>query len=711
MPSWIILKSKNRKSTGNKEVYAADCGGMRGEMKKAVTSITDDFWLRYRTLVREEMLPFQWKVLNDIGEVEIERERADESLPCEKSHAIANFEIAAGRKKGEHYGWVFQDSDVYKWLEAAAYSLREKEDKQLKEWADFTVDLIADAQCSDGYLNTYFTIKCPERRYQRLAESHELYCAGHFLEAAAAYHQATGNEKVLHTAVKLADHLDRTFGPQEGKLHGYDGHEEVKIGLMKLYDITGEDRYLRLARYFLDIRGVQEKEEDNFLRQQYLSDGQKEEIISGMRQMPLKYFQAAVPFTEMKTAQGHAVRQVYLCNGAARVAQAMQDQELKETCERLWDNITKRQMYITGGIGATVNGESFTFDYDLPNDTMYCETCASIGLIFFARQMLKLSSRGVYADVMERALYNTCLAGMALDGKHFFYVNPLSADPKSYAGDPTKSHVKPKRPQWLGCACCPPNLARLLASLEEYVYIQKENEILSALFMNCESTFPVSNGSLHIRQETDYPWEGTVKYFLNYTENDEDIEAEKQLEGQDNSPRPVTFGIRIPDWAETAMVRRNGKETKMDIRDGFCYFERLSEREEIELELPMNINRWYANANIKDDVGKTALSRGPFVYCLEEADNGPNLHLLELSKGADLEYRFERELLKGVGTITAKGLRRQTGDQEQKAHSEQALYYKNAGPGETKSVKMKFIPYYAWANRGENEMQIWTYEE
>lgn len=641
--------------------------------------LTDRFWRNYQKLVRKEMIPYQWAVLNDAIDINIERERNDDSIPNEKSHAVENFKIAAGWAEGDHYGWVFQDSDVYKWLEAVAYSLNNEPDAGLQSLADDVVDLIAAAQEPDGYLDTYFTIKAPERRFKRLRESHELYCAGHFMEAAVAYHAATGNEKVLQTAVKLADCIDRSFGPEEGKIHGSDGHEEVEIGLVRLYEATGEPRYLKLADYFIEIRG----QDPEFFSKQVAAEGNKEPVIAGMDCQPPSYYQADVPPIERTTADGHAVRVVYLCTGMAAIAARTGNEAMLAACRRLWRNIVDKRMYITGGIGSTYRGEAFTLDYDLPNDTMYCETCASIGLVFFARQMLLCDSCGEYADVMERALYNTVLAGMALDGKHFFYVNPLETDPLKSKMDPNKSHVKCVRPAWLGCACCPPNLARLLTSVEEYIYTVKQDTVLVNLFM--ESAVTVGNRT--VSQGTEYPRDGKITIRIS--------------EGSENEVKRL--GVRIPGWAEHYTVYVNGSRCSQLSEDGYLYLEPGADAMEITLELPMEIQRWRANPLVSEDVGKVAIARGPVVYCLEAADNGGHLHLLAQDPKAELEYK-ESPILGGIGTITGMGTRKILPKQEM------PLYQREPGY-KTEPQKLTYIPYYAWANRGESEMSVWIREE
>jgi len=649
-----------------------------------IVRIQDQFFRKYRNLVRKEMIPYQWKVLNDEININIERERNDDSIPNEKSHAMENFRIAAGLKEGHHYGWVFQDSDVYKWLEAVAYSLNECMDEGLKKLADSVVDLIAAAQEKDGYLGTYFTIEEPDRKLKRLNESHELYCAGHFIEAAVAYNETTGNEVVIETACKLADYIVRHFGREEGKIQGYDGHEEIEIGLAKLYRVTGKKQYLDLSKYFLQIRGTHPE----FFNIQNKEDG-KAPLITGLDKFPYSYYQNHKPLLEQDTAEGHAVRLVYMCTAMADVAALTKDKKMLDACKKIWRNIVDKRMYITGGIGSTVIGESFTLDYDLPNDTMYCETCASVGLIFLAKRLLENEFVGEYGDVMERALYNTALAGMALDGKHFFYVNPLEVIPEKGKKDPTKSHVKSVRPEWLGCACCPPNLARLLTSLEKYIYVQKENTILANLFMNCNGQFVVEGNTISIKQETSYPWENRVQFKINCEEKTK-----------------FTLGIRIPNWTDGYLIRINGQIHNIEDKHGIVYISKVFSNDVIELILDMKVESWDAHTAVRNNIGKVAISRGPIVYCMEGADNGENLHLLSIVKDAEFVYQYREDLLGGVGVIKTKGYEQAAMDV-----NNSNLYQKHKEQIVTREKELMFIPYYAWANRGENEMQVWIRQE
>lgn len=650
------------------------------------TKLKDEFFGKYREIIRTEMIPYQWKVLNDEININIERERNDNFIPNEKSHAIENLKIAAGISEGDHYGWVFQDSDVYKWLEAVAYSLMEKMDDNLKAIADDVVALIGQAQEDSGYLSTFFTIKEPENKFKNLGEGHELYCAGHFLEAAVAYNAATGSEEVLRIAYKLADYIDSYFGDEDGKHFGIDGHEEIEIGLMRLYRVSGNERYKKLAEYFINSRGVRP---DFFMEQWKELDI---DLLGGIKSFPLTYLQNHAPVREQETAEGHAVRLVYMCTAMADIAATNGDKELYDSCLRIWRNIVDKRMFITGGIGSTVIGESFTLDYDLPNDTMYCETCASVGLAFFARQMLRNESVSEYADVMERAIYNTVIAGMALDGKHFFYVNPLEVNPDSSRKDPAKSHVKFVRPEWLGCACCPPNLARLLMSVDQYIYHNDENTLYFDLYIGNETDVELAGDILHVSQVSNYVWDGCV-----------DIKV--SCEGKNTK----TLAFRVPDWTDKYEILVDGEKIDTDkndviSKDGYVYITGTWSDNNIKLIFDMKPVIWKANDHVKDDIDKIAISRGPFIYCLEGIDNGKNLQNIYVDVNSDINYSYNPDLLGGIVRLESKGYRRET--------DITGLYKKhNKVSSNDELVILTWIPYYAWANRGENEMTVWVREK
>jgi DUF1680 family protein len=634
--------------------------------------INDAFWSKYVKLVREVMLPYQWDALND---------KIEDAAP---SHAIKNFKIAAGLEEGEFYGMVFQDSDVAKWLEAVAYSLETHPDSQLESLADGVIDIIEKAQMSDGYLNTYFTVKEPGNRWTNLHECHELYCAGHMIEAAVAYYNATGKRKLLDVVCKLADHINSVFGTEEGKLKGYPGHQVIELALVRLYKVTGEERYLMLVKFFLDERG----REPYYFDIEWEKRGRISHWSKGVSQRPnRKYNQSHLPVREQTTAEGHAVRAVYMYTGMAEVAAETGDLGLFDACKKIWDNIENKRMYITGGIGSVdSNVEAFSFDYDLPNNTVYAETCASIGLVFFASKMLQIEADIRYADVMERALYNGVISGMSLDGKRFFYVNPLEVWPEASEKNPTRFHVKPVRQKWFGCACCPPNLARLVASLGQYIYTVNDKVVYTHLYIGGESEINMGGDRIKFVQETNYPWDEQVKIKI-FTE------CEKEF----------AVALRIPGWCRNAKVRVNNVHTDISLKtvNGYAMLERVWKDEDIiELDMDMPVDLIEANPFVKEDAGKVAIQRGPIVYCLEEADNGHNLSALSILEDAKLIEEYEEDLFGGVTVITGEAVRRKN---ESWDGSLYRIYKKELEP-----VKFKAVPYAFWGNRKAGEMQVWT---
>ncbi|NMO97270.1 glycoside hydrolase family 127 protein [Paenibacillus lemnae] len=632
--------------------------------------ISDPFWSRYINLVRDVVVPYQWNALNDL-------------IPdAEPSHAIKNFKIAAGLEEGDFYGMVFQDSDVAKWLEAAAYLLAAEPDPQLEQIADEVIDIIAKAQLEDGYLNTYYTLKEPGNRWTNLTECHELYCAGHMIEAAVAYYKATSKQKILDVVCKFADYLCKVFGPGPDQLKGYDGHQEIELALMKLYEVTGNKDYMKLCQFFLQERG----QEPHFYEIEFNKRGGVTHFGEGMTKNK-EYSQAHAPIHKQDKAVGHAVRFVYMCTGMAHLAAVTGDPELFASCERLWDNMEKKQMYITGGIGSQSHGEAFSTDYDLPNDTVYAETCASVGLVFFAQRMLLLQADRRYADALERSLYNTVIAGMSQDGKSFFYVNPLEVHPDACKANQNYSHVKTTRQGWFGCACCPPNVARLLASLSQYVYTVRERTVYANLYISGEAKVDLNGNQILIKQDSNYPWEGNIRFAIRAAQVTD-----------------FTLALRIPAWCENASVSVNGVEQSLDglIVNGYAMLEgSWKTGDQIELVLPMEVARMKGHPLVRQTAGKVAIQRGPFVYCLEEIDNGSNLHQFSLPRDAKFVVEEDPALFHGVRTITTTGVKHNANDWGEE------LYKRDAVLEESK-IKMKFIPYYAWANRGEGEMRVWV---
>lgn len=658
--------------------------------------VTDAFWKHEMELVRKEVIPYQWEALND---------RIPDADP---SFSMRNFKIAGklnARRKAEgdnykpvkwplifqplpedmdhmedrFYGCLFQDSDFSKWIEAVGYSLTQHPDPELEATADEAIDIVCAAQLENGYLDTYYIINDQDKIFTNLRDNHELYCFGHLTEGAVAYYQATGKDKLLKAAERYADYIASCFGPEEGKLKGYPGHEIAEMALVRLYEQTGDDKYLKLSRFFVDQRGTRP----------YYYDGEHPEMVKKGHEQEERYSynQAHLPVREQSEAVGHSVRAVYLYSGMADVARLTGDEELLAACERLWDNMVNQKMYITGGIGATHIGEAFSFNYDLPNDTAYAETCASIGLVFFARRMLEIRPDSKYANVMERALFNGILSGMALDGKSFFYVNPLESLPQACHRDERKFHVKPVRQKWFGCACCPPNIARLLSSIASYAYTKSEDTLYVHLYMGSIMETEWNGRKADIRITSDFPWDGRVRVEVN-TEEDAEF----------------TLALRIPDWC--ASYTLDGQEGPMqgaDVKDGYLYLKRSwKDNGVVELNFPMDIRILEADPRVREDIGKVAVSRGPVVYCMEEADNGTDLHLFSM---ASVPAPAEEDGEIGgvwVKTITTAGWKRTTA-----ARDSESLYHEYQAPG-LEEVRIRWIPYFTWANRGEGEMQVFV---
>ncbi|MBR0464965.1 MAG: glycoside hydrolase family 127 protein [Clostridia bacterium] len=624
-------------------------------------TIDGGFWKVYRETVAREGITYQWKALND------------EIPDASPSGCMRNFRIASGREQGGHTGFVFQDSDAYKWLEAVAYCIRWKGDEAMEALADEAIETIAAAQQPDGYLDTYYIINGLEKRWTNLKNNHELYCAGHMIEAAVAYYQATGKRRLLDVALRFVDHINSVIGPEEGKLHGYPGHPVIEMALMRLYEVTGDEKHLRLAKYFVDQRG----QEPLYFREEDKKRAEKNSWGT------MEYYQAHKPVREQTEAVGHAVRAMYLYSGMADVARVTDDETLKAACVTLWNNTTRRRMYVTGAVGSTEYGEAFSFDDDLPNDTVYGETCAAIGLVFFARRMLQLRPSAEYADVMERALYNGVISGMDLDGKRFFYVNPLEVWPEACEKDPHKKHVVPQRQKWFGCACCPPNLFRLISSLEDYVAVEDDGTLYVNLY--AKGTLNACSGALKFAVETDYPWDGAIR-----------------LNCLSDQPAEGVLALRVSGWCKKYTLCVNGEPVKAPMTDGYVRLKRAWKADDqVDLVFDMPVRYVRANPRVREDVGKVALMRGPLCYCLEQADNGDSLHLLKAVTNG--ETRIERaDMLGGITLITAQG------EKEVVSPEWNDTLYAEADAPATVPKTLTFIPYYAWANRGLGEMSVWV---
>lgn len=656
-------------------------------------SITDGFWKDETELVRKEVIPYQWRALNDMVEGaspsfcmrnfklagKITKERKNPGYK-EIIWPVDNWETLPENKEKEEnrfYGWVFQDSDFFKWIEAVAYSLTMHPDDRLEKVADEAIDVVCAAQQDNGYLDTYYIINDMSKVFTNLRDKHELYCFGHLAEGAVAYYKATGKDKLLNAAKKYADYIASCFGKEDGKKKGYPGHEIAEMALSKLYEVTDDKKYLELAKFFIDERGK---------RPYYFDLEEPGRVKKGEEENErYEYNQAHKPVREQETATGHAVRAVYLYSGMADVARNTMDESLYDACERLWTDITTRQMYITGGIGSTHLGEAFSFDYDLPNDTAYAETCAAIGLVFFSQRMLSIKPDSKYADVIERALYNGILSGMALDGKSFFYVNPLETDPFADRKDARKWHVSPSRRKWFGCACCPPNIARLLSSIAGYAYSENETTLFVNLYMGStvNKTFKDKTVSFEITGGMPFSGDVHIKCI-----------SKESVYG--------TVAFRIPDWSGSVpSFEKIFPDAEIMRKEGYAYITRMwNNGEEFSFEFEMAIRIMKCNDNVRENAMKAAVCRGPLVYCLEEKDNGKKLWKYRLDPLSEGHTENIRDIpVKNIKAIRMDGYKQ--------SDNSDVLYYEYKKE-QCEKTELLFIPYFCWNNRGEGEMSVWV---
>ncbi|MFH0796492.1 MAG: beta-L-arabinofuranosidase domain-containing protein [Candidatus Omnitrophota bacterium] len=612
--------------------------------------IDDSFWTPRIRVNREETLPYEYEQCKKTGRIDAFR--------CDWKPGI------------EPVPHRFWDSDVYKWVEASSYSLATNPDPKLETLVNGVIDLIAKVQQPDGYVNVYFTVVEPDKRWTNLRDYHELYTAGHLFEAGVAHFQATGSRKLLDVVCRFADYIAQVFGTEPGKKPGYCGHEEIELALIKLYRVTGEKRYLNLSQYFIDQRG----QKPYYFGQEAIARGEDtKKLWAGWADDQYAIFQAHLPVREQKEAVGHSVRAMYLYSAMADLAMETGDKELFFACKRLWESACTRKMYLTGGIGSSSEGEKFTVDYDLPNKEAYAETCASIGLVFWNHRMLQMESDNRYADVMERALYNGVMSGVSLDGKKFFYVNPLASSGNHH------------RQEWFGCACCPPNIARLLASLGQYIYGQNQTEAVVHLYIRSTSRFNFNNKTVVLNQKTDYPRDGKVSISL-------------KLES------PVNFGLklRLPGWCRKTKVRVNNKPFSLDgrIKQGYLTIKRQWQNEDrVQIEFAMPVERIFSHPDVRQNTGKVALQRGPVVYCLEEADNPVPLNRVFLPENAVLKAQFNKNLLGGVVVVKSKAL-------VSDARDWKGTLYRTERP-RMKPVSITAVPYGVWDNRKPGQMRVW----
>lgn len=600
----------------------------------AVT-LTDAFWMPRRNLLYSATLPAQFRLIEETGRLD-------------------NFRRASGKidpTVTPFKGYFFNDSDVYKWLEAAAWCVATQPDPALSAMMDAVLDEVEAAQQPDGYLNTYYAVERAGQRWSNLKDMHELYCAGHLFQAAVAHYRATGSDRLLNVARRLADNICSVFGP-EPKRAGTCGHPEIELGLAELARTTGAEKYLAQAQYFLDVRG--------------------HGVIGGG-----PYHQDHKPFRELDRMVGHAVRALYLNAGAADLLAESGEEAVRAALERMWRNLTTRQLYISGGAGSRHEGEAFGDDFELPNARAYTETCAAIALIMWAWRMLALDGDAAYADILELALYNGFLAGLSLDGLSYFYVNPLADD---------GTH---RRQPWFDCACCPPNIARLLASLPGYCYSVSDQTLWCHLYAANTGRIALPDGrSVALRQETAYPWAGEVTLTL-------------------DSGGDFGLRLRIPGWCSDASLTLNDEPVAAQPRPGHYADIRRVWRagDVVRLRLPMPPRRIVSHPYVLENAGRAALMRGPLLYCVEAADH-PGLDLRDLMlPAAGLKAQERADLLGGIVAVTANGRLRppNKGWADQLYRTTDAIGRRSPG----KQIEITAIPYYAWANREAGQMQVW----
>lgn len=595
----------------------------------STVKLKDKFWQPRLTALQEVTLPTQYELLEQTGRID-------------------NFRRVAGKAGGEFRGLYFNDSDVYKWVEAAAWSLAVQPNEKIAELIDKVIGEIEAAQDTDGYLNTFFSLERKGQRWTNLRDMHELYCAGHLFQAAIAHNRVTGNDRLLKVSIRFADHIAQVFG--WGKKEEPDGHPEVEMALVELYRETGERRYLELAQFFIDVRGHKR--------------------IGGST-----YLQDHKPFRELDEVTGHAVRALYLNSGAADIYAETGEPALMEALQRMWRNLTEKRMYVTGGCGARYEGEAFGRDYELPNERAYAETCAAIANVLWQWRMFLLTGESRFVDVLELALFNGALSGIGLDGKSYFYVNPLA------------DRGRHRRQPFFECACCPPNIARLLPMVPSFLYAVSDDEIFVNLYAESEAEISFEGAQVAITQQTDYPWDGKVK-----------------LQVQPSKPMTFTLHLRVPAWCEQATAIVNGTE-RFEAKGGtYLTLRREWKKGDlVDLSLPMTDEFIACHPFVEPNGGRVAIRRGPIVYCLEQVDN-PEADVWFVAAKVESELKAVPESVNGfpVIAIQGEGVAVDKSVWDGKLYLPARFLQRNSKP-----VRFTAIPYFAWANREAGPMTVW----
>jgi uncharacterized protein len=621
-------------------------------------TLSGDFWRERLETVLSRTIPSQYAKLESEGLLEALLV-LDPPPP-----------LRIPRRRNGFTTQIFWDSDIGKWIEAASYALRHRRDPKIEAQIDDIVAKLEKAQLPDGYLNLWYIGREIDNRWTNLRDNHELYNCGHMLEGAIAYFQATGRRRMLDVMERYLDHIRATFGTGPGQKRGYCGHQEIEIALVKLYHLTGEKKQLDLAAYFIDERG----------RQPHYFDIERDargEAPGEYGQGTYEYSQSHKPVREQDKVVGHAVRAMYMYTAMADLAAELGDEGLKRACEVLWRDVTSTRMYVTGGFGPSASNEGFTSDYDLPNDTAYAETCASVAMIFWAQRMLNLDLDGQYADGLELALYNGALSGLSRDGEHYFYENKLESD---------GTH---RRWDWHPCPCCTMNVSRLVASIGGYFYSTGKGVIAMHLYGGNVAELEVDGRAVRIEETSSYPWSGRIRIAV-------------------HPAAPHRFGLklRIPGWARDATASVNGDAVNAGAATTRGYLDitrEWSEGDIVELELPMLPERVFANPKVRMDLGRVTLRRGPLVYCLEQADN-PDAPVAQLAlpRSAAVDAVDRRDLFDGIVTLTARGSAASAGDWD-------GVLYRTRPPAAAPAT-LTAIPYYLWANRAPGPMAVWVRE-
>ena len=622
----------------------------------AEVTLTGPFWRERLETVLTRTIPSQHEKLEKTGMLEslkLPQPPPPLAIP-RSSHGITT--------------QIFWDSDVGKWIEAASYALAHRRDPEIEAKIDAIVDDLVRAQSPDGYLNCWYSGREPDKRWTNLRDCHELYNAGHLLEGAIAYYRATGRRKFLDVMERYIDHIALIFGRGPGQKRGYPGHQEIELALVKLYRLTGDRRRLDLAAYFIDERGC----EPHYFTEEALARGENpKDFWAGT----YEYNQSHIPVRDQKRMVGHAVRGMYMVSAMADLAFELGDERLRRACEALWRDVTTAQMYVTAGLGPKESNEGFTEPYDLPNETAYAETCATVALAFWAQRMLHFDLEGRYADVMELALYNGALSGLSREGDHYFYTNPL------------ESRGQHGRWAWHRCPCCTMNVSRLVASIAGYALSVGGDGAAFHLYGGFETTATIAGVKVALSETSAYPWSGEIR-----------IEVDPE--------RPAAFDLklRIPGWAKGARATVNGEAVAVVPVNGYATIHRQWRKSDaVTLDLEMPAERLYAHPLVRMDVGRAALRRGPLIYCVEEPDNpGGPVQTLALPRSGKIDVEWRPDLFGGVMTLSAAAKRLVPG-------KEAGTLYSTAPPA-TENAALVALPYFLWANRAPGSMQVWLAE-